>query len=69
MGSRRYDIPGVIKIRRHGDTVYIRKDYDGSFIGEDNYYNLLTLTRSEASEVSEKLWQVSRRATDGGSTT
>lgn len=65
MGKRRYDIPGMIKIRRHGDTVYIRKDYDGSFIGEDRYYNLLTLTVSEADEVAEQLWYMSRRKKEG----
>lgn len=65
MGKRRYDIPGMIKIRRHGDTVYIRKDYDGSFIGEDRYYNLLTLTVSEANEVAEQLWYMSRRKKEG----
>lgn len=65
MGKRRYDIPGSIKIRRHGDTVYIRKDYDGSFIGEDRYYNLLTLTVSEANEVAEQLWYMSRRKKEG----
>lgn len=65
MGKRRYDIPGMIKIRRHGDTVYIRKDYDGSFIGEDRYYNLLTLTVSEANDVAEQLWYMSRRKKEG----
>lgn len=65
MGKRRYDIPGSIKIRRHGDAVYIRKDYDGSFIGEDRYYNLLTLTVSEANEVAEQLWYMSRRKKEG----